>query len=540
MRRKLSVKLIFSLTVIVVIIKSIFGFVNLNTQQRHLVETMILGADQLSKSITSATWQAMLDDHRETAYDIMSKIAEKQGVDRIRMYNGNGDLTFSTRAEDSGLRRSLQDPPCSSCHTPGATKDLLTVENRARMNTSPEGSRTLNMVTPIYNEPACSQAACHAHPSSVKILGVLDVALRTDPLSEEEASIKWQTILSTLIQIVLIALCITFFTRFFVTRPIGEFIAGTKAVSAMDLDRPIEIKHGSQEMDELVSSFNIMRDRLSDAMARINQFTQSLEDKVEERTQQLKAAHQKLLHSDRLASLGQLSASVAHEINNPISGVLNLSMLCQRILKDDSLPSERVPELKNYLGQISKETTRVGRIVSDLLAFSRRSKPLRSMIDLNRIVKSTVSLVEHKLRLCEATIVFHLQPDLPHIHCDASQIQQVVLNLVLNAAEAIQPSGGGKVVVTTRLNAHRDGVELVVEDNGEGIPRENISKIFDPFFTSKPEGKGVGLGLAVLYGIVKAHDGDVEVKSRPGNGSTFTVTLPFQPAVQPEEPALRG
>lgn len=540
MRQKLSVKLILSLTVIVVIIKSLFGFVYLKTQQRHLVQTMILGADQLSKSITSATWQAMLDDHRETAYDIMSKIAEKQGVDRIRIYNGAGELTFSTRTEDRGLKRFLQEPPCNTCHSQGAIKETLTVESRARMSTSPEGFRTLNMVTPIYNEPACSQAACHAHPSSVKVLGVLDVALRTDPLADEEASVKWQTALSTFVQIVLVALCIIFFTRFFVTRPIDELIAGTKAVSAMDLDHPIEIKHRSEEMDELVTSFNVMRDRLGDAMREINQFTQSLEDKVEERTQQLKAAHQKLLHSDRLASLGQLSASVAHEINNPVSGVLNLSMLCQRILKNGDLPSERVPELRNYLGQISKETARVGRIVSDLLAFSRRSKPMRSTVDMNRIVKSTVSLVEHKLKLCEAGIVFHLQPDLPQIHCDASQIQQVVLNLVLNAAEAIQPSGGGKVVVTTRLAASRDAVELIVEDNGEGIPKENVSKIFDPFFTSKPEGKGVGLGLAVLYGIVKAHDGEVDVKSNAGQGATFTVTLPLAPAAQPEEPALHG
>jgi two-component system NtrC family sensor kinase len=534
MRRKLSFKLIVSLTLIVVVIKSIFGFFSLNTQQRHLIDTMILGADQLSKSITSATWQAMLDDHRAAAYDIMSKIAEKQGVDRIRMYNGAGDMTFSTRAEDAGVKRSFDEQPCSSCHGKGAVREKLSVEARARMSNSPEGSRTLSMITPIYNEPACSQAACHAHPSNVKVLGVLDVALRTDPITREEASIKFQIALSTLVQIGLLALCIVFFTRLFVVRPIDELIAGTKAVSAMELDKPIEIEHGSQEMDELVSSFNTMRDRLGDAMDKVNQFTQSLEEKVEERTQQLKAAHQKLLHSDRLASLGQLSASVAHEINNPISGVLNLSMLCQRILKDDALPPERVPELKKYLNQISRETSRVGRIVSDLLAFSRRSKPQRANADLNRLVQSTVSLVEHKLRLSEASTHFNLQPDLPLIPCDASQIQQVILNLVLNAAEAIQPAGGGIVTVTTQLNARKDAVELIVEDNGEGIPEENLEKIFAPFFTSKPDGKGVGLGLAVLYGIVQAHDGHVEVKSSKGLGSTFIVTLPLSAATHPE------
>lgn len=537
MRRKLSVKLIVSLTFIVVLIKSIFGFIYLDTQQKHLLGTMILGADQLSKSITSATWQAMLDDHREVAYDIMSKIAEKQGVDRIRIYNGNGDLTFSTRPEDSRRARSLKDEPCASCHAKGIVREQLTVEARARRSRSPEGFQTLNMITPIYNEPSCSQAACHAHPSTVKVLGVLDVALRTDPIAQEEASIKFQTALSTIVQILLVAVCIVFFTRFFVTKPIDELIAGTKAVSAMELDKPIEIKNRSEEMDELVSSFNTMRERLADAMGKLNLFTQSLEEKVEERTQQLKAAHQKLLHSDRLASLGQLSASVAHEINNPISGVLNLSMLCQRILKEDTLPPERVPELKKYLNQISRETARVGRIVSDLLAFSRRSKPQRAGADLNRLVQSTVSLVEHKLRLCEATIEYNLQPDLPLVPCDASQIQQVILNLVLNAAEAIQPTGGGKVTIATHLNQAKDSAVLVVEDNGEGIPEENLDKIFAPFFTSKPDGKGVGLGLAVLYGIVEAHDGTVEVKSSKGMGSRFSVTLPLTASIRTEEPA---
>ncbi|HNY41515.1 MAG TPA: HAMP domain-containing protein, partial [Bryobacteraceae bacterium] len=284
MRRKLSVKLIVSLTFIVVLIKSIFGFIYLDTQQKHLLNTMVLGADQLSKSITSATWQAMLDDHREVAYDIMSKIAEKQGVDRIGIYNGTGDLTFSTRAEDTGRAVSFDNQPCATCHGKGAVREQLTVQARARINTSPNGTRTLNMITPIYNEAACSQAACHAHPASVKVLGVLDVALRTDPISQEEASAKFQTALSTIVQIVLIALCIVFFTRLFVVRPIDELIAGTKAVSAMELDKPIEIQHRSEEMDELVSSFNTMRDRLGDAMEKVNQFTQSLEDKVEERT----------------------------------------------------------------------------------------------------------------------------------------------------------------------------------------------------------------------------------------------------------------
>lgn len=540
MRSKLSVKLILSLTVIVVLIKVSFGFLGLRTQQQHLVDAMVLGADQLSRSITSATWQAMLDDHRTVAYDIMTKIAEKQGVDRIRMYNGEGLLTHSTRPEEIGMRLSKDQAPCDTCHGPGAARAELTVQGRSRMFTSKNGVRTLNMVTPIYNEPACSNAACHAHPAGIRVLGVLDVALSTKPLDDEEASVRAQVLISTLVQIVLISLFIALFTRYFVGVPIRELVDGTKKVSAMELDKPIVIRHGSEEMDELVRSFNTMRERLRGALDELNSLMQNLEDKVGQRTEQLRAAHQKLLHSDRLASLGQLSASVAHEINNPISGVLNLSMLLQRMLKADGVPPERLDDFRRYLGQITSETTRVGRIVSDLLAFSRRSKPQRADADLNKIIRATVSLAGHKLKLCDSSAVLELDERLPAVKCDASQIQQVVLNLVLNAAEAAQAKGGGKVMITTRRAGSGNCVEMIVEDNGEGIPPENLSKIFEPFFTSKSDGKGVGLGLAVLYGIIREHDGEVEVKSEVGVGTRFTVSLPLAAAGIEEEPAARG
>jgi C4-dicarboxylate-specific signal transduction histidine kinase len=270
-----------------------------------------------------------------------------------------------------------------------------------------------------------------------------------------------------------------------------------------------------------------MRDRLRTALAEINSFTQSLETKVQDRTQQLKAAHQKLLQSDRLASLGELAASVAHEINNPIAGVLNLSMLLQRIVKDDGIPRERIPEFRKYLTQVTNETTRVGRIVSDLLAFSRRSKPQRALADVNKIVRMTLSLVQPKMKLSNVEVETKLAADLPPVPCDQSQVQQVVLNLVLNAVEATHGRSERRVVVSTAVAG--GFVRLVVADNGEGIAPENLAKIFHPFFTTKPEGKGVGLGLAVSYGIIEAHGGDIEVASQPGEGATFTVSLPLEP-----------
>jgi two-component system, NtrC family, sensor kinase len=273
----------------------------------------------------------------------------------------------------------------------------------------------------------------------------------------------------------------------------------------------------------------VMRVRLKLAMAELNQSAVDLEKKVEERTQQLRTAHQKLMQADRLSSLGQLAASVAHEINNPVGSVLTFGKLLQRIVTDDGVPRERVPEFRRHLATMVTETARVGRIVSDLLSFSRRSKPHRSAVDINRIVEGTVALIGHKLRLANVDVKLDLGP-LPLVHCDSSQILQVVLNLLLNAAEAIQPKGAGHIAVVSRAAPDGSSVQVAVSDDGEGIREEHIARIFEPFFTTKADGKGVGLGLAVSYGIVQSHGGDLLVSSRPGEGATFTITLPVAAA----------
>lgn len=528
MGHRLDFKLILSLTVLIVAISCVTGFLNFRMQKKQLVETMILGADQLSRSITSATWHAMLDDDRNSAYEIMRVIADKQGVDRIRMFNREGRLVFSTDVREPPVPASQSSEVCIGCHSRGPIRDKLTEAERVRYATSPEGVKTINVVTPIYNEASCSSASCHAHRASTRVLGVVDVALRLDPVQEQTRAITLETILSTGAVVIVGAAFVIFFTRRFVATPVHELIKGTKALSAMQLDRRIEISRRSQELDDLVDSFNRMRERLKVAVDELNDMQQTLESKVAERTAQLEIAHRKLVQTDRLASLGQLAASVAHEINNPISGVLNLSTLLERLMASGQFPAGREAEFRKYLGQISTQTARVGRIVTDLLAFSRRSKPQRVPADLNKLVRSTLGLVGHKLKLMNAETVLELHDDLPLVECDPSQIQQVMLNLIMNGAEAIQPKGSGELRIRTRVLRDEDNVELCVKDTGEGIAPENLSKIFDPFFTTKPEGKGVGLGLAVIYGIVKAHDGEIEVASQRNQGTSFTVTLPIK------------
>jgi two-component system, NtrC family, sensor kinase len=526
--RKMSLQLIIPLTVIVVFGGVGAGIVHMKAQERQLLEAMITGADQLSGSIASATWHAMLANQRESAYEIMRTIATKQGINRIRIFNKEGRVMFSTVHGDTGTVNKDAEA-CSMCHASGRPLVRVDMPTRARVFHLPDGSRALAIVTPVYNEPACSNADCHAHPESQSVLGVIDVSLDLRTADSEIGSVKQRVTLISGSMVILISVFIILFTRRYVHAPIRKLVEGLRAVSVMHLDKPVEID-SSEELGELARDFDMMRVQLNEAIRQLNEFTQGLESKVEERTEELKIAHQKLLRSDRLASLGQLSASVAHEINNPLSGVLNLAMLMQRMVKEDGISPQRIPEFKKYLAQVVNETSRVGRIVQDLLAFSRRSKPhQRADTNLNGVITSTVSLIGHKLKLMSVTIELVLDQHVPLITCDVSQMQQVLINLIMNAAEATQGKANGCVKVRTSSTPGRDSLILEVVDNGDGIPPENIAKIYTPFFTTKGEGKGVGLGLAVVYGIVQAHGGDIELRSTVGEGTTFKVTLPVEP-----------
>jgi len=531
--QSLTRRLLLPLTALVAVVAAVSGVTRTRAVERGYHETMIVGADQLSRGLVSATWHAMLADDRQAAYDTMQTVARQQGISRIRIFNKEGRVMFST-GPDQGQLVDKKTEACVLCHA--SAQPLVRVEtpSRARVFADASGHRHLAMITPIYNEPSCSTAACHAHPDKQRVLGVLDVALELAPADERVAATRTRILGTAALEVLLISGSLVVLIALLVTRPIRRLVEANAALGRMDLEHPIEIS-SSRELWELARSFNSMRDRLGEAMAEINRASQQLEAKVAERTEQLRRAHQHLVQADRLASLGQLAASVAHEINNPLSGVLNYSALMSRILKEDGVPQERLPEFRGYLERVTEQTARAGRIVSDLLAFSRRSKPQRAPADLNAIVHTTVSLVSHKLRLMNVVAELRLREALPLLPGDASQLQQVVLNLVMNGAQATRQRGQGRVVVTTRAAEGGDALVLEVQDDGEGIAPETLDRIFDPFFTTKEEGKSLGLGLAVVYGIVESHGGRVEVRSAVGEGATFTVTLPLRPEAGPTD-----
>jgi two-component system NtrC family sensor kinase len=242
---------------------------------------------------------------------------------------------------------------------------------------------------------------------------------------------------------------------------------------------------------------------------------------LSESHQRLKESQEQLIQAEKLTSLGQLAASVAHEVNNPLSGILVYTQLLIKKIGKDNIPKETALE---YLAKMEFELTRSTKLIRNLLDFARQSPPAFRRVNLNDVINRAFDLVAHSAELQHIQAIKELDPSLPEVMADSDQLQQVCTNLILNAIQAM-PKGG---TLTLRTSVDNGQLKIEVQDTGSGISQENMRKLFTPFFTTKREVKGVGLGLAVAYGIIQRHKGKIEVKSSEGEGTTFTIFLPLQ------------
>ena len=249
----------------------------------------------------------------------------------------------------------------------------------------------------------------------------------------------------------------------------------------------------------------------------LEEWGRTLEEKVKQRTEELVAMQARVAQSERLASLGMLAAGVAHEINNPLGGILALTGLTVEDMKQED-PS------RETLEEVIRQTERCRDIVKGLLEFSRQSKANTERIDLNRILQDTLSLLAKQALFFNIEVVRDLDPGLPAVMADKSQFQQVFMNIFVNAVQAMDERG--TIRIASRYYRAGKCVEVAISDTGQGIPPEQIDRIFDPFFTTKESGQGTGLGLSIAYGIVTTHRGAISVRSEVGKGSTFTIRMP--------------
>jgi two-component system NtrC family sensor kinase len=617
MFQKIAFKLILVVSITSISIIGIYSYFNIKSQSEVLLSEVERHANQLSETVKNSTRSDMLLNQRERIQEIINTIGQDKAISSVRIMNKEGIIIYSSNKNDIGELLDKNAESCYVCHAKDEPIERLEIKDRTRIfKLFPDSSRIMGIINPIYNEKSCWESECHAHPEEATVLGVLDVSFQLDKVDAQIEVNKLRELLFALISITAIGLVIGFFVKRWLDKPIKELLKATDQIAVGNFNYTIPTKR-NDELGRLGISFNKMTKKLEDMK-------------------------QQIFQSDKMASLGQLAAGVAHEINNPLTGVLTYSSFLLKRTKDNH-------EMQEDLNVIVRETLRSREIIKGLLDFARQSVPKKNKTDIHEVIERANKVVINQLKIKQITLTTNFGDMLPQIVADANQIQQVILNLLLNAIDAIEKKDG-KIVVTTseislspkgithikeavcnknhslldadyklegtpsiRLKVKANGtegfinldpiygrhkhyfglsinkkssidlkcpqcnitlidktktcpecggpiyripipkmgflegcasfndewqswdavdfggdkkfIEIKIEDNGCGIPPENLNKIFDPFFSTKGQ-KGNGLGLSVIWGIVDNHDGTIIVKSEVGMGTTFIIRLP--------------
>ncbi|MGC1448810.1 MAG: ATP-binding protein [Candidatus Sulfotelmatobacter sp.] len=520
----LSAKLNILLLGAMIVIFAALGYLNVRLHRQHLEQNTLLSAERVSDVIKHSTTEYMLRNDQEGLYNSIKTMAGEPGVEKIRIFDQEGRITYTTDSAEQNHVVDKTAEACYACHAQSQPLARLNRPDRFRIYRNPAGGRVLGIITPIENQPACTNAACHAHPAEQKILGVLDTNLSLAKADVQLAESSRRMIAYTGWALLLIALLSWFFVWQVVGRPVQALERGTDRLAAGDLGYQIDVQ-SQDEIGELAHSFNEMSRQLHSEHTENVAWTHTLEERVEQKTRELKRAHEHALHTEKMASIGKMAAVLAHEINNPLSGILTYAKLLRKWIDRDDGGRNHRQDICDSLDLIASESRRCGDLVKNLLTFSRTTPMNLQPANLNRVVDRSLRLVQHQLDLAGIQVQPQLDADLPLVLCDAAQIEQVLVALVMNALDALPQ--GGNLWITTHLSRERNHVQIIVRDDGSGIPAEILPRIFEPFLTTKETGRGVGLGLAISHSILERHNGNIEVQSEVGRGTTFTVTLPW-------------
>ena len=521
----ISAKLISLLLLVMLGIFGLLGYLNIRLHRQHLEAATLASAERVSDVIRRSTSYYMLRNNREGLYHSIATMADEPGMVRVRIFDREGNISYSSDPSEVGHAVDKSAEACYGCHAQSQSLEHLNRPDRFRIYRDTSGQRILGVITPIENQPSCSNAVCHAHPASQKILGVLDTNLSLAKTDAQLAQSSWRMLAYTMFALLDISLLTWLFVWRLVGQPLKHLKDGTSELAGGNLGYQLEVD-STDEAGELASSFNRMSLQLRAANEEIVAWAKTLEDRVDQKTRELKRAHEHVLHVEKMATIGKMAAVVAHEINNPLSGILTYAKLLKKWIQRGEAETSKKNDAEQCLDLIADESRRCGDLVKNLLTFSHTSPMNVQTTDLNTVVDRSVRLVAHQLELNGVELHLDLPSNLPAIQCDPGQIEQVLLALIMNAIDAMPR--GGNLWVSTRMGGESDELAIEVRDDGSGIPPEILPNIFEPFLTTKETGKSVGLGLAVSQNIIEGHRGRVDVHSEVGKGTTFTVTLPVE------------
>lgn len=523
-------RVVFIIAGSLIILLIVFNIVFRSIYVDFFNNTIRQNGDNISSIVEGSLYYSMLENDKAMLQRTLDIISTMSGIDEVNMYDDRDSLAFTSLPAntDHGI-----DPDCRNCHSdfesmfPEKEKVYRIIGDTVDCSVMQAGksSRQLLIRKPILNEKSCYTAACHYHSESDEVLGSLIIKLPLDELDSmvEESSNDF-FILLTVITVLMVTFLIIF-TRKRIKNPLNAIIRASEAVSKGDNKIRLEIKPDLlDDMRKVSLAFNNMLDNIDSATRELQNWSQQLEYKVQKKSEELSDAQNELIHVERIASLGKLSSSVAHEINNPLSGILVYTKLVHKLLNKDDCYHPKKESMLKHLKFIETETKRCGEIVKGLLDFSRKDNEDFEVKKLHDILDETCKLITHSAMIANIKIVKEFRAEMDEVLCSPNQVKQACFAILVNASDAIKENG--EIIVRTS-NPDEDSIRMDFRDNGTGISPQDIPHIFEPFYTTKRDESGLGLGLSIVHGIIENHKGKVEVDSELGKGTTISLIFPL-------------
>lgn len=527
-RKKLGNRIMATMIVSITLVMSVEIVLDLYFGKRDTIELMETLSLDLAASTYSGIRYPMSVGDSAAVEQVLTDISEKMEGIEVFICDTNQLITWSTHRNK--IYTNITDT-ITNAEPLAAFKNMLQTGEAPKESFEAliDDKRHIIIVEPIFNEEDCF----HCHGSSRKVIGGMVVKTNVERALMTVTAAKNRTIFATILALLAIIAMSYAMIEKFINRRLQRLTGGVKKVSSGNLDFEIQAR-SSDEIGELARSFNKMTRTLKMARDELTNWAFTLEDLVEERTAQLQQAQESAIHAEKMASMGRLAAIVAHEINNPLTGIRTYAKL---MLKQSGvLFTSDAAKYIHYLKTIESESARCGEIVRGLLQFARPTKPKICKNDINALVRDTLRLIQHQVDLLNIEVKLDLTRGALEVNCDDQKIKQALMALLINSCDAVQPDTG-YIEIRTRLLTAAKKAEIVVADNGIGMDQETRSHMFEPFFTTKTVSSGsesslnTGLGGAVVYEIIKSHNGTIEVESELGKGAMITIILPQEPAI---------
>jgi two-component system NtrC family sensor kinase len=526
---------IYGRVVLIITILSLFLFISYgvifrSVNERYMKSVISENGNNVGYLVEGALYRSMLENDRTSLQSTLDRINKMSGIDDVNMYDHENTLVYTSIPKDS---TNHSDPNCISCHkdfdtmfsAKGKSYRIIDVGSKCVMNPYEEDRRQLLIKSPILNQKSCYTSSCHAHNKNDEVLGSLIIKL---PLTKLDNALEKSTsdyFLFASLMTILMTLVLIYFTHKRIRKPLKEIVTASEAVTRGDKSMRLKIVPGQlSDMRMVSNAFNDMLDNLQKANLELQNWSHQLEYKVQKKSEELGQAQNELINIERIASLGKLSLSVAHEINNPLSGILIYTKLIYKQIANQELEPAKKESILKHLRLVENETKRCGDIVKSLLDFSKKDQEGYEPKHLHEILTEMFELISHSMKIANIHFWSDFRAEDDLIYCSPNQCKQACIAILVNAMEAV--STEGEVQIST-LNPNTENIQIDITDNGNGISDEDLPHIFEPFYSTKEKASGTGLGLAIVHGIVQSLKGKISVRSIRGVGTTITITIPL-------------